>query len=194
MWESRCIFKKRSILEQFCHAITQFWKTVFAALRGKELYYQIMEGRTFLSYPGFLLKSISDVHRFFCSGKFFHSSTLWRTDHLEGYVKKKNPILWLDLFWHFLIQSFKSIAPLLHDCDLGAPSLHLQLSAHVSECLVIWFSITWRNIWFKMHSPTLSSVMHCWLTQSDLWLQLLWEAVTKDVLFLLCSLEISLFS
>lgn len=62
--------------------------------------------------------------------------------------------LWLDLFWHFLIQSFKSIAPLLHDCDLEAASLHLQLSAHVSEFLLIWFSITWRNIWFKMHSPT----------------------------------------
>lgn len=62
--------------------------------------------------------------------------------------------LWLDLFWHFLIQSFKSIAPLLHDCDPDETSLYLQLSAHISEYLLIWFSITWRNIWFKMHLPT----------------------------------------
>lgn len=36
--------------------------------------------------------------------------------------------------------------------------------------------------------------MPCWLTQFDLRFQVLQEAVTKDVLFLLCSLEIKLFS
>lgn len=76
IWESRRISKKQSILGKFCDVIEQFWKTVFAALKGKELFYQIMEERTCLSYPGLLLKSISDVHRLFCSGKFFHSSTL----------------------------------------------------------------------------------------------------------------------
>lgn len=140
MWESRHISERWSILKQFFYVIRGFAK--LCCFEGERTVLS-NNGENNLFILSWFLAEVDfwSVPRFFCIGKFFHPFTLWRIDHFEGSVKKKN-IWWLDLFWHFLIQSFKSIAPLLHDCDLDATSLQIQLSAHVSEFLLTWFSIT----------------------------------------------------
>lgn len=189
MWESRHISKEQSVPEWFWDLIEGFWKSVFAASKGERIMPSNNERKNLSILSWFVAEvSLRYFHRILCSGKFFHFSTLWRTDHLEGYVKKN--LLWLDL-WHFLIQSFKSIAPLLHDCTLDVTSFHLQLSAHVPELLFIGFSIAWRNIWFKMHSPTF--VFGNALLVDSVWLETP-GVVTKDVWFLLYSQEINLSS
>lgn len=153
MWESRHVSKKWSILKGFgCNRAVL--ENCICCFEGERTVLS-NNGRKNLFILSWFLAEVDFWKMFIDSSAVENSSIpLHYEEEITWKVMWRKIFLWLDLFWHFLIQSFKSIAPLLHDCDPDETSLYLQLSAHVSEYLLIWFSITWRNIWFKMHLPT----------------------------------------
>lgn len=153
MWESRHVSKKWSILKGFgCNRAVL--ENCICCFEGERTVLS-NNGRKNLFFLSWFLAEVDFWKMFIDSSAVENSSIpLHYEEEITWKVMWRKIFLWLDLFWHFLIQSFKSIAPLLHDCDPDETSLYLQLSAHISEYLLIWFSITWRNIWFKMHLPT----------------------------------------
>lgn len=153
MWESRHVSKKWSILKGFgCNRAVL--ENCICCFEGERTVLS-NNGRKNLFILSWFLAEVDFWKMFIDSSAVENSSIpLHYEEEITWKVMWRKIFLWLDLFWHFLIQSFKSIAPLLHDCDPDETSLYLQLSAHISEYLLIWFSITWRNIWFKMHLPT----------------------------------------
>lgn len=153
MWESRHVSKKWSILKGFgCNRAVL--ENCICCFEGERTVLS-NNGRKNLFILSWFLAEVDFWKMFIDSSAVENSSIpLHYEEEITWKVMWRKIFLWLDLLWHFLIQSFKSIAPLLHDCDPDETSLYLQLSAHISEYLLIWFSITWRNIWFKMHLPT----------------------------------------
>lgn len=140
------MYLRSEVFWRVLDVIEQFWKTVFCCFEGERTVLS-NNGRKNLFILSWFLAEVDFWKMFIDSSAVENSSIpLHYEEEITWKVMWRKIFLWLDLFWHFLIQSFKSIAPLLHDCDPDETSLYLQLSAHISEYLLIWFSITWRNI------------------------------------------------